>query len=254
MSAETFADKEGQLPSMTLHMTTGRPAGNTLPRCAPRGLLLDFGSVISVSVFERHRESERLLGLAEGTLSWLGPIDPATDALWESMQRDEITERDYWAHRAAELGTLVGESGWDVMTMLHRIRQTDANAIIRPQMQRMMRSARANGIRVGILSNELELFYGSDMLAQMDVLADTAMIVDASNTGILKPDLRAYTQATEGLGLPPQEILFVDDQFRNIVGAVKAGLQTQHFDLRDIPGNLAAIASRLQLPIEGAQR
>jgi hypothetical protein len=35
---------------------------------------------------------------------------------------------------------------------------------------------------------------------------------------------------------------------------VKAGLQTQFFDLRDIPGNMAAIASRLQLPIEGAQR
>ena len=253
MSAETI-EEEGQASFMTLPMTTTRPARNTPPRCAPRGLLLDFGSVISVSVFERHCESERLLGLAEGTLTWLGPIDPATDPLWESMQREEITERDYWACRAAELGDLVGEPGWDVMTMLHRIRQTDANAIIRPEMQHMMRVARANGMRVGILSNELELFYGSEMLAQMDVLAETAMIVDASNTGILKPDARAYTQATQGLDLPPQEILFVDDQFRNIVGAVKAGLQTQHFDLRDIPGNLAAIAARLQLPAEGAPR
>lgn len=253
MSVETI-EEEGQASFKALPVATSRPARNTLPRCAPRGLLLDFGSVISVSVFERHRESERLLGLAEGTLTWLGPIDPATDPLWESMQRDEITEREYWACRAEELGALVGEPVWDVMTMLHRIRQTDANTIIRPQMHHMMRVARANGIRVGILSNELELFYGSEMLAQMDVLADTAMIVDASNTGILKPDPRAYTQATEGLDLPPQEILFVDDQFRNIVGAVKAGLQTQYFDLRDIPGNLAAIAARLQLPIEGASR
>lgn len=253
MSAEIFAE-EGRVSSAALRETTGRTAGETPRRCAPRGLLLDFGSVISVSVFERHRESERLLGLAEGTLQWLGPIDPSTDALWQSMQRDEITERDYWARRAAEVGELVGESGWDVMTLLHRIRQDDVNAIIRPQMHRMMRAARAGGIRVGILSNELELFYGSDMLAQMDVLADTAMIVDASSTGILKPDPRAYAQATEGMGLPPREILFVDDQFRNIVGAVKAGLQTQFFDLRDVPGNLAAIASRLQLPIEGAPR
>lgn len=245
-------EEEGQASLTTLPVTGSRLPRKALPRCAPRGLLLDFGSVISVSVFERHQASERLLGLREGTLTWLGPIDPATDPLWESMQRDEITEREYWASRAAELGALVGEPGWDVMTMLQRIRQADANAIIRPQMQHMMRVARANGMRVGILSNELELFYGSEMLARMDVLAETAMIVDASSTGILKPDPRAYAQATQGLGLLPEEILFVDDQFRNIVGAVKAGLQTQHFDLRDIPGNLAAIAARLQLPIEGA--
>jgi putative hydrolase of the HAD superfamily len=106
---------------------------------------------------------------------------------------------------------------------------------------------------VGILSNELELFYGSDMLARLDVLAEAWMIVDASKTGILKPDPRAYAQATEGLDLPSQEVLFVDDQFRNIAGAMKAGLQTQYFDLRDIPGSLAAIASRLQLPIEDPQ-
>jgi putative hydrolase of the HAD superfamily len=222
-------------------------------RWQPRGLLLDFGSVISVSVFERHRDSERLLGLASGTLSWLGPIDPTTDLLWQAMQRDDITEREYWAYRATEVGELVGETEWDITTLLHRIRQTDPNAVIRPQMQRLIGLARASGIRVGILSNELELFYGSDMVARMDVLADAMSIVDASNTGILKPDPRAYAQATKGLGLPPQQILFVDDQFRNVAGAVNAGLQTQHFDLRDVPGNLAAIAVRLQLPIEEIQ-
>jgi putative hydrolase of the HAD superfamily len=225
-----------------------------VPRWQPRGLLLDFGSVISVSVFERHRDSERLLGLPSGTLTWLGPIDPTTDPLWQSMQRDDITEREYWAQRATQVGELVGEADWDITTLLHRIRQTDPNATIRPQMQRMIGMARASGIRVGILSNELELFYGSDMVKRMDVLADAMTIVDASNTGILKPDPRAYAQATEGLGLPPQEILFVDDQFRNIAGAVNAGMQTQYFDLRDVPGNLAAIATRLQLPIEEIER
>lgn len=213
----------------------------------PRGLLLDFGSVVSVSVFERHRATERILGLAEGSLSWMGPIDPGTDALWQAMQRDEITERDYWARRASELGELVGEPGWDVLTMLHRVRQTDPNDVVRPQFRNLIRQAKQQGLRVGILSNELELFYGKDFLARMDVLGDMSAIVDATHTGILKPDLRAYARAIAELGLPAQEILFVDDQFRNIAGAVKAGLQTQYFDLRDIPGNVAAIAARLQL-------
>ena len=225
---------------------TGRTA---LPQCRPRGLLLDFGAVISVSVFERHRETERILGLTSGMLSWLGPIDPTTDQLWASMQNDEITEREYWGRRATELGELVGEPGWDVLTMLHRVRQSDPNDVVRPQVHRMIRVAKARGIRVGILSNELELFYGKDFLSRMDVLADMSVVVDATHTGILKPDPQAYATAIEGLGLPAQDVLFVDDQFRNIAGAVKAGLQTQYFDLRDIAGNLAAIAARLQLPL-----
>jgi putative hydrolase of the HAD superfamily len=224
-----------------------RTALSAVPR--PRGLLLDFGSVISVSVFERHRETERILGLPEGTLKWLGPIDPCTDPLWESMQRDEISEREYWARRAAEVGELVGESGWDVTAMLHRVRQTDPNLVVRPQMHRLIRIAKARGIRVGILSNELELFYGKDFLARMDVLDDVSVIVDATHTGILKPDPRAYAAAVAGLNLPAHEVLFVDDQFRNIAGGVKANLQIHYFDLRDLPGNLAAIGARLQIDI-----
>ena len=71
-----------------------------IPQRPPKALLLDFGSVISVSVFERHRETESTLGLPPETLTWLGPIDPSTDMLWQSLQRDEISERDYWAIRA----------------------------------------------------------------------------------------------------------------------------------------------------------
>lgn len=214
---------------------------------APRGLLLDFGSVISVSLFERHRETEAALGLRPGTLTWRGPIAPETDALWCSMQRGELAEREYWARRAGELGAAVGEPEWDVLTMMSRVRQTDPAAVVRPEMRRLIASARANGIRLGILSNELELFYGPELLSQMGVIEEFDAVVDATHTGILKPDPRAYAQAVEQLRLDAPEILFVDDQFRNIAGAVQAGMQTQHFELRDIPGSCAAISARLRL-------
>ena len=35
-----------------------------------KGLLLDFGGVISVTLFERHRLTEKLLGLPAGTMKW----------------------------------------------------------------------------------------------------------------------------------------------------------------------------------------
>jgi putative hydrolase of the HAD superfamily len=216
---------------------------------APRALLLDFGSVLSVSFFERLREVERALGLPSSSLKWLGPIAPETDALWQSMQQDEITERHYWKMRARELGEAVGEPNWDMRTLLQRTRQTDPGEVIRPQFRLIIAAARARGIRVGILSNELELFYGPELLHSMRLPEQFDAVVDASITQILKPDPRAYALAVDSLGVPAAETLFVDDQFRNIAGAIRAGLQTQYFDLRDVAGNLAALVARLQLSV-----
>ncbi len=213
----------------------------------PRALLLDFGSVISVSAFERHRQTERQLNLPAGSLTWLGPLDPETDPLWVSMQRDEITEREYWATRAREIGEAAGESGWDVPTMLSRLQHKDPNGAVRPEMRRLIRLALARGLRVGVLSNEFELFYGPGMAERIDVMREIDAIVDATHTKILKPDPRAYALALDALELPAREVLFVDDQFRNVAGAVRAGLQAQYFDLRDVAGNIAAIAARLKL-------
>ena len=58
-----------------------------------RALILDFGGVISRTLFETHDETERALGLPAGTLTWRGPCDPPADPLWQAMQRGELSER-----------------------------------------------------------------------------------------------------------------------------------------------------------------
>ena len=231
----------------TPQASNGAPQRERSAVGSPRGLLLDFGSVISVSIFERHAETEKILGLATGTLRWLGPLAPESDELWRAMLSNQISERDYWALRSKETGELIGEPDWDMPTMLKRVRQLDPNTVVRPQMAALVRSARRRQLKVGILSNELALFYGEKFLAGMQVLSEFDAIVDATHNGILKPDPRAYALAVDALGLPAEQILFVDDQFRNIEGAWQAGLQTHYFDLRDVPGNIAAIAARLGL-------
>ena len=214
----------------------------------PAGLLLDFGNVITISLFEQHRQTEELLGLPRGSLTWLGPIDPSTDPLWRAMQHDEITEREYWARRAQEIGRLAGDDqDWDMLGFLTRIRNTDPNAAVRPEARRAIRAARAAGIKVGVLSNELELFYGKAFLHRFDVLKDIDCIVDATHTRILKPSPQAYALGAETMGLPAERILFVDDQFRNIAGAHQFGMQTQFFDLRDPGGSYRAVLARLGL-------
>ena len=97
-----------------------------------KGLLLDFGGVISVTLFERHRLTEKLLGLPAGTMKWRGPFDPATDDLWRDMIADRISERDYWARRAAETGRLVSED-WDMLAMIRRTIGEDPNLHVRPE-------------------------------------------------------------------------------------------------------------------------
>jgi putative hydrolase of the HAD superfamily len=57
------------------------------------------------------------------------------------------------------------------------------------------------------------------------------VIVDATYTGILKPDARAYLACQEQLGIAAHQCVFVDDQLRNIEGAQRVGWQTVHFDV-----------------------
>ena len=211
-----------------------------------KGLLLDFGGVISVTMFERHRLTEKLLGLPAGTMKWRGPFDPATDDLWRDMIADRISERDYWARRAAETGRLVSED-WDMLAMIRRTIGEDPNLHVRPEALDLVQRAKAADRRVGILSNELELFYGGDNMALLAILRLMDSLVDATHTKILKPDPRAYALGCEALGLAPQDVVFVDDQPRNVEGARKAGLIAVHFDVRRPSHSFGAAAQELGL-------
>jgi putative hydrolase of the HAD superfamily len=198
---------------------------------APRALVLDFGGVISRTLFETHDRTERALGLAPGTLTWRGPFDPAGDSLWRDMQADRISERDYWLARSRETGRLVGED-WERMDQfVRRARGDDPGAIVRPEAAAAVRIAKAAGRKLAILSNELDLFYGADLRARLPLLADFDVVVDATYTGILKPDPRAYAAVTDALGVSADACVFVDDQARNIVGAQAAGMRAVPFDV-----------------------
>src|SRR6218665_2690110 len=98
-----------------------------------KALILDFGGVVTRTLFETHDITERALGLPAGTLTWRGPFDPATDPLWVSMQAREITERDYWMTRTREVGSLLGEEWTDMKTFVQRARGADAELVLRPE-------------------------------------------------------------------------------------------------------------------------
>jgi putative hydrolase of the HAD superfamily len=196
-----------------------------------QALVLDFGGVVTRTLFETHALSEAALHLAPGTLTWRGPFDPATDPLWRDMQADKISERDYWLARTREVGSLLGET-WEAMeTFVMRARGADVQAVIRPEAVAAIDAAKAAGCKLAILSNELDLFYGADFRHRLPLLAQFDVVVDATYTHILKPDPRAYALCLQELGLPAGACVFVDDQARNVAGARRAGMQTVHFDV-----------------------
>ncbi len=203
-----------------------------MPGTAPRALILDFGGVVSRTLFETHDLTEQALGLSPGSLTWRGPFDPSTDALWRDMQAGRISERDYWHTRTQEVGHLVGEDWQQMQTLVQRARGAEPERIVRPQTLALIEAAHAAGTRLAILSNELDLFYGAALRQRMACLQHFEVIVDATYTHVLKPDPQAYALCLQALQLQAAQCVFVDDQERNIEGARASGLHTVWFDVR----------------------
>lgn len=198
-----------------------------------RALILDFGSVVTYSLFETHRETERELGLPANSLTWMGPFDPASDPLWQSMLTDEISERDYWQTRSREVGVMLGQS-WNTMAdFVQRARGAHPMRIIRPEAIDCIERVKAGGAKLAILSNELDLFYGEDLRHKLPFMESFDAIIDATYTDILKPDPRAFQICLEALDVPAQDCIFIDDQIRNIRGAEAIGLPAIHLDIRN---------------------
>jgi putative hydrolase of the HAD superfamily len=209
-------------------------------------LLLDFGGVISKTLFECHDDTERYFGLPPGTLLWRGPLDPEGDELWRTMLAEEITEREYWRRRAAELGQMLGRT-LEARDLIGATRGDDPNRIVRPEAVATIHKAKAAGRRVGVLSNELELFYGREVLSRLTILNDVDCVVDGSSSHVLKPSPAAYARALDALGTTAERTVFVDDQPRNVAGARAIGMTAVAFDVRDPAASFREIERLLEM-------
>ncbi|GAY08248.1 HAD-IA family hydrolase [Pseudonocardia sp. N23] len=212
-----------------------------------KALLLDVGGV----VFRSGSEMLALLGerepAARAVTARRGPLGPEPDPDWERMLRGEVTERGYWALRAAELGAALGRDGWSTHEFMVELYERAGVEIVRPVAAALMADVRAAGLRLGILTNDLAAFHGDGPLGTHTGLQDVDVLVDGSVTGILKPDPRSYAAAIDGLGVTPGEIVFVDDMPWNVEGGRMAGLHAVQLDLRDPDAAFARARTALGL-------
>jgi putative hydrolase of the HAD superfamily len=187
------------------------------------GLLLDIGGVV-------HRTSMYLAGrLAEAdprlrpVLDRIGGLGTERDELWQRLLSRQVSEREYWAQRAAEFGAAAGET-WDTRALITRLYDRPERDYLCAETIDLMNDTKAAGLRLGALTNDLAAFHGPGWVERQEHLKLFDIIVDASLTEVLKPDPRAFASAAEALGLPAEQIVFLDDMPWNVEGAVAAGL------------------------------
>jgi putative hydrolase of the HAD superfamily len=193
------------------------------PAAEDRGLLLDIGGVV-------HRTGIHLVGrLADHepamkpVLDRIGGIASDRDELWQQVMRHQVTEREYWARRAAELGAALGQT-WDTRILMDRFYELPEQEWLCAGTVELMTEAKAAGLRVGALTNDMTAFHGPEWLARQEHLKLFDVIVDASLTRVMKPDPAAFRGGIEALGLPAEQIVFLDDMPWNVDGARQAGM------------------------------
>ena len=216
------------------------------PGGALKGLLLDVGGVLLRTPWELLDDFERRHGWPPGTLTWRGPLDPATDPLWRAVQAGELPSGDYFGRRAAEIGGLLGRSlSWPEVTRM--LFEAPERLAVRPEGRPLVIAARSAGLRTGILTSKLIVFLGRAWIERSSLLSSFEILLDQSETGLSKPGLLAYRQAAEAMRLEPAAILFVDDDPDNVDGAAAAGMQALLFDLTDPAGSFDRVRHRLDL-------
>jgi putative hydrolase of the HAD superfamily len=218
-----------------------------------RVLLLDIGGVVLRSGHEMMALlGERRPELAPET-DRRGRLGPVPDPRWEMALVGTLSERGYWAERAAGIGALAG-GGTDIPALMGLLYDEDAlglDGLVRPEARALMLETAAAGGTVAALTNDLAAFHVDADVARHPLFSLFTPLVDGSLTGVLKPDPGAYALALDALGGPdPADVVFLDDMPGNVAGARAAGLTTVRVDLED-PAAAFATAREL-LELEGA--
>ena len=163
-----------------------------------KGVLLDVGGVLLPTPWELLEDFEARNGWPPGTLPWRGPLDPAGDPLWRAAQAGELPPGGYFDRRAAEISGLLGRSlSWPQVTRV--MFETPAGLAVRPEAPVLVADARAAGLRTGLLTSKLLAFLSREVVERSQFLGSFDVLLDESETGVAKPDPRAYAQAATAM-------------------------------------------------------
>lgn len=153
------------------------------------------------------------------------------------LETGELTPEEFNELIAVELTTLDGgpvESDGLLSRFFHGMRPE-------PAMFDLVAELRDLGLQVALLSNSWGNTYPRE---QIDALFDPVVI--SGEVGLRKPHRAIYELTLERLGLPAEQVVFVDDAEPNLLGASEVGLHTwQHTDPESTRAALAVLVPEL---------
>jgi epoxide hydrolase-like predicted phosphatase len=174
-------------------------------------LLVDFGGVLTTSVWDSFADFSRTRGLEAGAVKRAFREDPdAIDDL-RLLETGAIEESEFEARFAKRLGI---EDATDLIDSMFR------GMLPCEPMISAVRAAGAHGIKTGLISNSWSTSHYDRGL--LEELFDVVVI--SAEVGLHKPQPEIYRLAAERLAEPPEQCVFVDDLRENCAGAEAVGM------------------------------
>ncbi len=174
-------------------------------------LLVDFGGVLTTSVWDSFADFCREKGLEEDAVKRLFRQDPEAIACLRGLETGELEEDEFEERFARLLGL---DEATDLIDSMFR------GMLPCEPMVEAVRAAGARGVKTGLVSNSWSTsHYDRDLLEE---LFDTVVI--SAEVGLHKPQPEIYRLAAERIAEPPESCVFVDDLRENCAGAEAVGM------------------------------
>jgi putative hydrolase of the HAD superfamily len=177
-----------------------------------RGLIVDFGGVLTTNVFDSFRAFGEAEGLDPQTVKRAFREDPEALGLLRELERGDIEVEEFEPRFGERIG--VADTDGLVGRLFGGVGPDE-------RMLGAVRQAGEAGICTGLISNS----WGSGLSYDMSLLDELfEAIVISGDVGMHKPDPAIYMLGAERLGLRPEECVFVDDLRENCQGAEEVGM------------------------------
>ena len=199
-----------------------------------KGLLIDFGGVLTTNVFDSFKAFCRSEGLPEDSVKNMFRERGAGLGLLRQLETGELTADEF----SARFAPLLGVSADNLVERLFGGIGPDE-----PMLEAVRRS-KAAGIKTGLISNS----WGDGLAydpALLEELFDAVVI--SGDVGLHKPQPEIFHLGAERIGVAPELCVFVDDLRENCAGAEAVGMKAILH--RGSPGTLPQLQELLGVPL-----
>jgi putative hydrolase of the HAD superfamily len=177
-----------------------------------KGLLIDFGGVLTTNVFDSFKAFCRAEGLPEDSVKKMFRERGEGLSLLRQLEKGELTAAEF----SEKFAPLLGVAPDNLVERLFGGIGPDE------PMLEAVRRARAAGIKTGLISNTWGDGLAYDR-ALLEELFDAVVL--SGEVGLHKPQPKIFHLSAERIGVAPEECVFVDDLRENCEGAEAVGMK-----------------------------